>query len=442
MIMKNKLFISFLILICSVEFVKSQTNVSGGIFTNTVWTKVNSPYTVTDTVVVFPGVTLTIQPGVTVKFKDSINMEIRGTLLAIGSPTDTIHFTSVSQKVTFPNAMSGPLTGIRINVDLGGKTTVNYAKFTYIDGGISWENWTTSGVTSSVSNSLFYRNTRGLLGETYYWTYINVNKCTFLRNEIGIGYSWYYNVRGCTFKENGIGITGDNINADNSTFCGNITAIDTDAGVFDSLTITKNSAGLKLANSNGISVRNCYIFANDTGIVLGMGLSTSTDTVTSNSICNNNLYNVVHTDSYNFNMANNCWCTTNTVSIASKIYDAYDNFTLGIINFAPFSNCTSTVLPTGINCNYFTTNFNAPRLNDIFLKIFPNPNNGSFVIQTDNEIENGELKITNSLGQTVLQKAVFHSDKLSLSIAEQPVGIYFVEIKTKEENFRTKIVKE
>ena len=46
----------------------AQTNVSGGIYANTTWTLANSPYIVTDTVVVFPGVTLTIQPGVTVKF--------------------------------------------------------------------------------------------------------------------------------------------------------------------------------------------------------------------------------------------------------------------------------------------------------------------------------------------------------------------------------------
>jgi hypothetical protein len=48
--------------------INGQTNVSGGIYSNTVWTLANSPYIVTDTVVVFPGVTLTIQPGVTVKF--------------------------------------------------------------------------------------------------------------------------------------------------------------------------------------------------------------------------------------------------------------------------------------------------------------------------------------------------------------------------------------
>src|SRR3954471_23991380 len=75
----------------------AQTNVSGGIYNNTTWTKVNSPYIVTDTVVVFPGVTLTIEPGVTVKFADGKYMEIRqSNLIALGTSIDSITFTSNS----------------------------------------------------------------------------------------------------------------------------------------------------------------------------------------------------------------------------------------------------------------------------------------------------------------------------------------------------------
>src|ERR1700741_62514 len=75
----------------------AKTNVSGGIYSNTTWTKANSPYIVTDTVVVFPGVTLTIEPGVTVKFNDGKHLEARqSNLIAIGTPTDSIIFTSAS----------------------------------------------------------------------------------------------------------------------------------------------------------------------------------------------------------------------------------------------------------------------------------------------------------------------------------------------------------
>src|SRR3954463_12356597 len=92
--MKTILFIFF---VCISIPLFSQTNVSGGIYTNTTWTAANSPYIVTDTVVVFPGVTLTIDPGVTVKFDSLIRLEIRqARLLAVGTQIDSITFTSSS----------------------------------------------------------------------------------------------------------------------------------------------------------------------------------------------------------------------------------------------------------------------------------------------------------------------------------------------------------
>src|SRR5665213_1808833 len=101
--MKNlyKIIALTLITLSSSLFTASATNVSGGIFTNTTWTLNNSPYIVIDTVVVFPGVTLTIEPGLVVKFDDNKRIEIRqGNLIAIGDINDSIIFTSNSNAQT------------------------------------------------------------------------------------------------------------------------------------------------------------------------------------------------------------------------------------------------------------------------------------------------------------------------------------------------------
>jgi len=72
------------------------TNVSGTIGSNTTWTVANSPYVVTGNLKLNNGVTLTIEPGVIVKFQNGTHFEIDGKLLADGTNTEKIIFTSYS----------------------------------------------------------------------------------------------------------------------------------------------------------------------------------------------------------------------------------------------------------------------------------------------------------------------------------------------------------
>ncbi|HKR06359.1 MAG TPA: hypothetical protein VJY62_17120, partial [Bacteroidia bacterium] len=109
----TKKILSTIVLVTGIFFaLNAQTNVSGGIFANTTWTLAGSPYIVIDTTVVFPGVTLTIEPGVVVKFDDNMYLEIRqATLISIGTATDSITFTSNS---------SSPSRGIWGHANNGG----------------------------------------------------------------------------------------------------------------------------------------------------------------------------------------------------------------------------------------------------------------------------------------------------------------------------------
>ncbi|MDP6076553.1 MAG: right-handed parallel beta-helix repeat-containing protein [Acidimicrobiales bacterium] len=86
--------LSLLLAFLSVSPVSAATPVSGTIAEDTTWTLANSPITVTGNVMVEPGVTLTIEPGVTVKFDSGLGLAIKGTLIARGTATSTITFTS------------------------------------------------------------------------------------------------------------------------------------------------------------------------------------------------------------------------------------------------------------------------------------------------------------------------------------------------------------
>lgn len=92
--MKKHCILLFSALILSAPFVAAQTTVSGFINANTTWTLAGSPYLVTGNALLSQGFTLTIDPGVVVKFGTNNALQIDGQLIAIGTPTQRIIFTS------------------------------------------------------------------------------------------------------------------------------------------------------------------------------------------------------------------------------------------------------------------------------------------------------------------------------------------------------------
>ena len=80
------------------------TDVCGTITSNSNWTTAGNPYRVTCDVIVASGVTLSIDPGVVVKFNSGTKLTVQGTLNAFGTSGSKIVFTSIKDDTVGANS--------------------------------------------------------------------------------------------------------------------------------------------------------------------------------------------------------------------------------------------------------------------------------------------------------------------------------------------------
>ena len=384
--MKNsmKKILLTVILLTVISFgINGQTYVSGGIYSNTVWTLANSPYIVTDTVVVFPGVTLTIQPGVVVKFDNNVRLEIRqATLLAQGTLTDSITFTSNSV-TPFPGIWDAVcLNGVNANM------TAYYCNFYYAAVGIYCCN--NYYETVIVKHSNFKFNIIGL--ENDFGSNALIDTCNFSYNTdiglVGDGNTLNY----CHFSNNQNGIAGHaniirNTRVESSSNVGIQPVAGSSVGsIIDNCVVVNNQYGIvswggewpmgRILNSRidsnsvagimlygylkGDTVFNCQITNNGIGILdttcmgcyggpdvimnniienngIGIRENTTLDTIFCNRICNSVSYNFYYNLDFNNNISipSNYWCTSDSATVRAKIYDGYININKGLVHFMP-----------------------------------------------------------------------------------------------------------
>ena len=341
----KKSIISLLVIVALtiLSFTSRATNVSGGIHVNTTWTLANSPYIVVDTVVVFPGITLTIQSGVVVKFNNNMRLEIRGTLMALGTSSNPITFTSNSGTPT-----PGSWGSIYFNQCQTSK--LNYCNILYSDKGAFPAAGTYMGDTIYIKHSNFTNNNSGMgnIGLVY----VYIDSCNFRNNNKGIesGSGVVY-ASNSTFSSNQYGIGYSNVEYGSFRHC----LIDSNSimGIFAGQRDTIIDCQI---NYNGIGMRSSgpgYITKNRIeNNSIGISLYSTSSSMFCNKICGNTSYDCKYTGSTNTNLVvNNYWCTSDSTATAAVIYDGYDNVNLGLVNFMPLD--TSSCYLSG--CNLYTT---------------------------------------------------------------------------------------
>lgn len=307
--------------------VSGPTEVGGPISSNTTWSLAGSPYIATSSIWVMPGVTLTIEPGVTVKFNDNLGMLVDGQVVARGTSRSLVTFTS---------SRSSPASGSWAFIKFTDSSVD--ATFdedgTYLSGSIlehavvEYAGSTGNGAiwldcaAPFISRSIIHDNSRSGVYATY------SPKLQIVGNTI------YGNTAspwgGGIFALAGTVVISGNSGHDNG---GGIFVYGIDAtSIITCNTVVGNTAP---TNSGG-----------------GIAVYSNPAAFDHNNVFGNTGYDLYNLDSSNITATDNWWGTADAVAVAAEVYDFFKDASKGVVVYNPClttpASCAPPSPPTGL----------------------------------------------------------------------------------------------
>ena len=454
----------------------NQVFVSGNVSGN--WINTNT-YIVNGNIIIPTGDTLTIQPGTNIRFNGNYSVLDTGVLIAIGTASNPIIFTSNYSPQNIGNWN-------HIEPD-NSNSIIDHCIIEYAQYGFSFNNYNpiiSNNVIRNIANYAIYSDggSPHIFNNTIY-NCINTTNNSAVGIWVAGGYSTsliecntIYNCTSSTYHAYGM-IVGINNYVRNN--------IIHDISGAGSWGISNNEGNTQISNNyiynceTGIdistassynppnpTITNNVLYNNTTGITIGgFGGSDATPTIINNIITNNHTgvyqastsdtiknisYNVVWNnstanyqnvavigigqivgtnsqgnsiDSY-YNMSQNPLFASSTppaLSSLSPCLNAGDTVYSHNIGFDTSYICPSVVNPSGITS--YTKNMG-------YISLYPNPTNSMLnlsISQFDN-LKMQDVEVTNVLGEVVYHSQIATSSNYQIDVSTLPAGIYFVRL--------------
>jgi hypothetical protein len=463
-----KIVISTIVFTFISIFSLAQTNVSGGIYQNTTWSLSGSPYIVNSSIVVFPGKTLTIEPGVEIQINNQNNsniyIETRGTINCIGTDAQPIKVHALYDTLSTVAWQGFVCTSSQGGVLNADRIEISNAYFP-----LSYE---TIPATLSYTNSKFIRCFQAVTVGTN----LNLSGCQFIDNEVGV-YGWAnFNINNCLFKDNttSLYLYASAFAMTNCSFIDNQIGASFLANAVDSIVIANCeflNNGLAINYPNNGRVENCVFSDNGAAIqqvyyceILNneffyneLAIEASVDAVIHNNQINNNMggllisnvssiqdspsiydneicgninYIVDNNTNMNYSLFSNCFCDLDSAQIEAYLIDGYDDITKGLINYQIYdSSCTvllGNVVKFGVGVGVEENGFDFS---------FENPVHHNLQLLVTSEVQ--QIVLQNTSGQSFNFSATAHN---SFDLSRLAPGYYFI-VKLDEQSISKALVK-
>ena len=359
------------VVICWQGAAYADTNVGGVLSGNVQWTTASGPYIVTDDILLTGGGTLTIDPGVEVRFTPETRLKVdNGTLIARGTEANRIRFTSNNAGALQDEDRWNAIWFADNTVDATFNTSGNYVSGSIIEyatienagrGEVLSTSWPsfyaydgaavyTGHAAPYLSQNLFQNNSRSSLG-LYQSDGVHVIGNTISNNPgvgVDVSHSQAY------FTDNiisnnvslghgtGIKIHYSELTLSGNTISNNVTNRPTGqsaGGIFSQGSIVSFSGDRIIGNTGGGFVCDSYSSSYPNQIVLSLDPNNPT------WIYGNDTYNVRNEMSYggsadpandhNIDARNVWWGTLDDADIQAGIFDHVDNSTKGFVIYSP-----------------------------------------------------------------------------------------------------------